>query len=154
MKTIVRPILLALVAFGIGYWAWGKLSPPTGPEQTQSPDAPAGHQVLVTYFTTDVRCESCLLIESLTRQTVEKRFANEMSAGTVRFAIHNIDKPENRHFAEEYELSFKTVVISDRDRGVERSWKKMDDVWILTDDPEKFIDYLSAEIRTCLDKPA
>jgi hypothetical protein len=156
MKNIARSLLLALVLIGLGYWAWGKFAGPAAPQPAESPAAAntMAHEVVVTYFTTDVRCESCQAIESLTRQTVEKRFGDELAAGKVRFAIHNIDQPENKHFTEEYELSFKTVVISDRNRGEERSWKKMDDVWILIDEPEEFMNYLASEIRACLDKPA
>ena len=156
MKNIARSLLLALVLIGIGYWAWGKFAAPTEPASS-GPATTAesmAHEVVVTYFTTDVRCESCQTIESLTRQTVEERFGEELAAGKVQFAIHNIDKPENKHFNEEYELAFKTVVISDRNKGEERSWKKMDEVWDLVDKPEEFKNYLATEIRACLDKPA
>ncbi len=151
MRKLLQIVLLAFVASGIGYWAWDKFTPSAHASTVDAPapaqEATSNHVVVVTYFTTDVRCKSCLNIEKLTRQTIETKFANEAASGLVRLDIRNIDQPENAHFAGDYDLSFKTVVISDQWSGTERSWQKMDDVWKHLSEPNAFTAYLSEAIE-------
>jgi hypothetical protein len=159
MKTIARIALLFLVVAGLALWGWDRFGAGSGfGEETTAasphPDAPAPagetHVVVVTYFTTDVRCASCLRIEALTGETVAKHFAEDVAAGRVVYQSINIDRRENRHFIGNYQLSFKTVVVSDRWGNRERSWRKMDDVWNLLREPEVFHEYLANEIATKL----
>ncbi len=104
---------------------------------------------MVTYFTTDVRCDSCRKIESWTKETVETRFAKELEIGRVQFRIQNTDRPENAHFIKEYELVFKTVVIS-RNDPEGNVWQKMDKVWELLGDQNEFGNYLAKAIGEAL----
>ena len=91
--------------------------------------------VVVTYFTTDVRCTSCRAIEAQTKEVVEKQFADALAAGSLVFQTRNIDREENKHFIDEYQLSFKTVVISSMEQGKEVQFVKMDKVWELLNKP-------------------
>lgn len=159
MKRLAQFLLLGLVVVAVGSWAWQHIGPtspsvdsavtsPIGSETIPTPIAAQRHDaVVVTYFTSNVRCRSCRAIEELTRRTVEERFAKASADGRVVFQALNIDQPENRHFASDYQLSFKTVVVSQYKDGVERSWQKMDDVWRLFDEPEAFMAYLSEAIE-------
>ena len=106
--------------------------------------------VLVTYFTSDQRCPTCLKIEKLTRTAVYDGFAAELDAGIIRFQTVNFDLPENKHFIGDYALAFKTVVISERHQGKETKWDKYDKVWDLVGEPEAFTAYLQAGIRAHL----
>lgn len=78
MKKIAQLILLLFVAGAVGYWAWGKVVPGETSVET-TPPAPSAQAaaiqvastqakptVVVTYFTTDVRCESCRPINART----------------------------------------------------------------------------------------
>lgn len=152
---ILQLILLVLVLAGIGTWAWRSFGPAPEPSAATAPppaeanaseaDAPE-HQVLVTYFTTDQRCPTCLKIEKQTRESVESGFADELGTGAVRFQAINFDQPANKHFINDYELSFKTVVVSERERGKEVKWEKFDKVWDLVGEPEAFAAYLQQGI--------
>lgn len=153
--SILRAALLLLAALGIGVWGWRKFGPQAGNTPHTAPSAarsdaaapePA-HLVLVTYFTSNQRCPTCLKIEKLTREAVESRFAKELADDAVRFQTINFDLPENAHFMTDYNLSFKTVVVADRRDGRERHWAKFDKVWDLVNDPEGFALYLEAGIR-------
>lgn len=155
--TFLRIALLFLVAAGISAWAWRSFGPSAKPETTDAPPgvvdpvtAPA-HEILVTYFTTDARCPTCLKIEKQTREAMEFAFADELASGTVRFETTNFDRPEYKHFIKTYELSFKTVVISDRHDGEEKDWAKFDEVWDLVHDPEAFATYLQDGVRKYMD---
>jgi hypothetical protein len=155
--AFLRYALLFLVAAGISAWAWRSFGPASKPAADNAPPgvidpvtAPA-HEILVTYFTTDARCPTCLKIEKQTREAMESAFADELASGTVRFETTNFDRPEFKHFIDTYELSFKTVVISDRHNGNEKAWAKFDDVWDLVEEPEAFATYLQDGVRKYLE---
>jgi hypothetical protein len=119
------------------------------------PAAPAvenRHVVVVTYFMTDVRCKSCRKIEALTRQTLQNRFANELADGSLQFRTINIDRPENAHYIDSYELSFKTVVVSDMNGDAEARWVRMDNVWQLLGKPDKFEQYIADAVSAYVGK--
>jgi hypothetical protein len=157
---IVQFVLLALVAAGIGAWAWRSFGPQSAPgaaaaaEGGAEPGAAAVPEpsgcVLVTYFTSDQRCPTCLKIEKLTREAVEQGFAGELAGGQLRFRTVNFDRPEHRHYAKDYGLAFKTVVVSDRRGGGEAKWEKFDKVWDLVDEPDAFAAYLREGVRRFL----
>lgn len=154
MKKTAQRILLAFVSVALGYWAWGKLAEPGAvPVPAVAADASreAKPVVVVTYFTTNVRCDSCRTIESLTRATVEEFFGAELAAGTVRFRTVNLDELANKHFAVDYDLSFKTVVVSEEASGEVLRWEKLDDVWSLLNQPEGFKAYVAAPVHTYLE---
>lgn len=148
MKKIAQFLLLGFVFIGMilaamnGHYQ-GRDSDETGFEQLSNERS----GIVVTYFTTDVRCVSCRKIEALTAETIEERFEEERSNGTVVFETKNFDREENKHFIKDYNLSFKTVVISSADSARGHDWKRMDDVWKLIDDPQEFKDYLESGIR-------
>lgn len=151
---ILRLALLVLVAGGVGVWAWRGFGPGGGTDAPVAPapaDAPVAPEpadcVLVTYFTTDQRCPTCLKIEQQTRAAVEAGFAGELAGGQVRFQTLNLDRPENRHFATDYQLAFKTVVVAERRGGREARWEKFDKVWDLVDEPDAFATYLQDGVR-------
>jgi hypothetical protein len=57
--------------------------------------------VVVTYFTTDVRCANCRKIEALSRECVSTRFPEEFKSGRVVFRVVNTDRPESKHFLDD-----------------------------------------------------
>lgn len=156
---VLQIALLALVCAGVAVWAWRSFGPMPERFTTSEPNATAAHSmsqnepehlVLITYFTTDQRCPTCLKIEKQTRDAIVDGFAAELAAGTIRFQTVNFDHPENKHFIDDYELAFKTVVISERHQGKESKWGKYDKVWDLVGEPEAFAAYLQKAIRTHL----
>lgn len=157
MKRFFQGLLLLLVVGSLGHWAWAKVTAPTAPPRgaaavvAEAPAASATKRVVVTYFTTDYRCRSCLEIEALTKNTVEQRFADDIARGRLQFRALNLDRPENRRFLHDYQLSFKTVVVSDQRNGAEVRWQKMDGVWQLRTRPQAFGDYLAGQIREYLE---
>ena len=138
-KLLRIPFLLVALA-GLAVWARDLFDRATSPPPpvAAAAAAAAAREVIVTYFTTNIRCESCLTIERLTRESLDKCFAAELADGRVRFQMINTSLPENRHFTDDYDISLKTVVVSDRRAGREVGWKRFDQVWDLLDDPAAF----------------
>ena len=147
-KLLRIPFLLIALA-GLAVWArdlFHRATHVPPPVAAAAAAAPA-REVVVTYFTTNIRCESCLTIERLTRESLDTCFAAELADGRMRFQMINTSLPENRHFTDDYDISLKTVVVSDRRAGREVNWKRFDQVWDLLDDPAAFHDMMCAGVR-------
>ena len=168
-KSVValRVVVCLIAVAGIGVWAWRNFIPTEASPETQKASATtdaagsmhpsqlineSGHAVLVTYFTSNVRCPTCLKIEKLTQESIEKSFAKELATKEVVFQTINFDKVENKHFVKDYQLAFKTVVISELKNGKEVQWSKYDKVWDLVNSPEPFNIYLTDGIQQYLTK--
>lgn len=110
--------------------------------------ATKGAKLIVYYFHTTTRCISCYKIENLTHGSLESDFVAELTGGEIEWRPVNIDTPGNGHFAKEYALYTKSVVLSAVQDGREVRWKNLDRVWHLLDDPTGFRQYVADEIRT------
>lgn len=150
MKKFLTWCLVLLAVVGAGVALKHRMSAPTPaapvaattPADTSLPE----NGVVVTYFTTDVRCPSCHKIEELTRQTVETRFAESLKDGTLVFRSINTDHPANKHFVDDYQLVSKTVIVSFREGGRETRFENLQDVWLKLNDPDAFADYVAGAI--------
>jgi len=152
--TAIRIVVYLIAIVGIGTWAWKNFAQEkSNTTTTTSNDAAhyvtnqSDHVIVVTYFTSDQRCKTCLKIEKLTRAAITEGFTDELASKEIIFQTINFDQPKNKHFVKDYQLAFKTVVVSERKKGKEQKWSKYDKVWELHDDQEKFSTYLQDGIR-------
>lgn len=107
----------------------------------------AGPKLIVYYFHTTTRCVSCLKIENLTQFTLESDFPSELAAGLIEWRPVNLDTPGNGHFAKEYGLYTKSVILSEVWDGRETRWRNLERVWHLLPDPDGFRRYVEDEVR-------
>ncbi|HEX2959982.1 MAG TPA: nitrophenyl compound nitroreductase subunit ArsF family protein [Chitinispirillaceae bacterium] len=119
---------------------------------TETAAVPKSEQkkLVVYYFHTTFRCHSCTMIEQFTKEAVESGFAEELKKGLVEMKVINVEEKGNEHFAEEYKLYTKSVIISDVRNGKEASWKNLEKVWQLLGDQNKFKEYIQTEVKTSL----
>jgi len=103
--------------------------------------------VAVTYFSSDVRCATCLRIERLTRETVERNFPAELKSGRIVLRTVNLDGPGNEHFVQDYSLISKTVIVSDLAKGQEVAWENLQQVWTKQKDEAAFDAYVVDAVR-------
>lgn len=103
--------------------------------------------IKVTYFSSDVRCATCVRIERLTRECVERNFAPEIQSGRIQFRTVNLDGPGNEHFIQDYRLISKTVIVSDLAKGQEVRWENLQDVWTKQKDERAFESYVVDAVR-------
>jgi hypothetical protein len=152
-KSLLRWFLLAAVFGSVAFYLWKApgdagatvdqapgASPVAATQDT--PDPATRADVVVTYFTTDVRCKSCRTIEALSRQAIEEGFPEELARGEVVYRVVNTDLPENEHFIDDYQITNKTVIVSHQVDGEETEWTGRQDVWLLLDEPEEFLTYV------------
>lgn len=151
LRKITTWALVALAVAGAAVAIKNKVAPAAAAEAAVAlPD----DGVVVTYFTTDVRCPSCLKIEALSRETVTTRFPEDFESGRVVFRVVNTDRPENKRFIDDYKLVSKTVIVSRRQGGKELDWVNLQDVWLKLDDPAAFRGYVGDAVKRTLGAPA
>lgn len=152
-KGLAKPAMgIALVALAIGAVAIGvaREGSESSAGQIAAEPVEQPRAVTVYYFHSDTRCRTCLAIESKTERIVRERFANELAAGTLRYEAVNYDAPDDRHFRDDYDLSFGTVVV--QGIGGNRPWENLSDVWSLVhEDSEEFEAYLAEHITPMLE---
>lgn len=152
-KQIVRSILLVVVLGSLAIWAnreYQKSQASAAPAAAETLPVVAGDQVIMTYFISGTRCESCQKIEALTKETAEKDFAEALAGRKLVFRVIDTGEPGYQHFIKDYQLTSKTVILSHRKDGKETGWKDMGKVWDLLDDAPGFHAYLGEQIRNYL----
>lgn len=154
-RQILRSVLLIVVLGCLAIWAnhfylrCQAAAPPPPPAAATVPVV-AGHQVVMTYFISGERCESCKTIEALARHTAEQDFPAALAGGRLVFRVIDTGVPADHHFIDDYRLSAKTVILSHRVNGKETEWSDMSKVWDLLDDRPGFHAYLVRQIRSYL----
>ena len=151
MKRLLKWALIALATVG----CWAAIQ-----QARQTSDLPAVREAVVTtrpgaaadviqvtYFSSDVRCATCVRIERLTRETVERNFGPELASGRIAFRTVNLDGEGNEHFIRDYSLISKTVIVSDLARGQEVRWENLQQVWTKQKDEQAFEAYMIDAVR-------
>jgi len=154
MKTVIRIVLVLFVLASGFYLAVDRsentaAKPDIAVTETASPEMP-GDQVLVYYFHGDVRCPTCMKIEALSTEAVEKGFDKELKNGRVAWQVVNIETPENAHFVDDFELYTKSLILVKKNDGVQTAWKNLPRIWELVNDDTAFIDYVDGEVKAYL----
>ena len=152
-KQLVRSILLIVVLGSLAIWAnreSQKSQATAVPAAVENLPAIAGDQVIMTYFISGTRCESCKKIEALSRETAEKDFPDALAKKKLVFRVIDTGESGYQHFIKDYQLTSKTVILSHRRNGKETEWKDMAGVWDLLDDAPGFHAYLGEQIRKYL----
>ena len=105
----------------------------------------------VYYFHTTYRCSSCTRLEAFTREAVMKNFPAEVKSGRVQFQVLNVEKEPNQHYVKDYQLSFKSVIVSVKDgTGREKRWENLSKVWVYLSDRDALEKYVVEQIRVQL----
>lgn len=170
-KKFITFALLAFVAVSIGYLvlsntgtvdsiasepANGQVSgndnKGTSPGEAAEDGSVPEIRVVAQYFHGTMRCDTCRAIESFTMEALTSGFSNELESGKLEIRAINVDEPANGHFVEDYQLTTRTVVVALLDKGEEKEWKRLDQVWQLVKDRAAFIEYIQAETRTLLEQ--
>ncbi len=142
-KKIMTIILLIFVAASIVFMVIKQIkgtsavAPTAGTGQTISAVPPMTDVLTVYYFHGNQRCMTCNKIEQLTKQAVEKKYADELASGKIVFRAVNVEEPVNEHFVKDFSLTTRSVVMQKNG-----NFKKFDEVWTFVREPEKFTEYI------------
>jgi hypothetical protein len=144
-----RSILAAVFAFLVV----GALSLPTargeplpGGEGQPAASGGAERQIVVYYFHGERRCKTCLTIEAYAKETVDTRFAKQLSSGDLVWEVVNYDGEGNGHFVEEFALVSASLVIVETNDGEMVRFEVLQKAWSLVRDKTGFQRYVRDSI--------
>lgn len=109
-------------------------------------------KVIAYYFHGDFRCSNCYKIEKYSKEAIDKYFAKELASGELEYEVINTDEKGNEHFAKDYKLYTKSLVISKIKGGKEVEYKNLEKVWNYLDNKEAFYNYAKEEVAKFLEE--
>ena len=139
MKYPAQLVRSALVLAGATFHALGQTAPADEPAATNAPGQP-----IVYYFHRTARCPTCLSMETRTSQAVVRANSGDAAPNLAWQAV-NLDEPANAHFADDFQLTFGTVVVAENREGNAIRWKNLEKVWEYSSDETTFLQYLESE---------
>jgi hypothetical protein len=159
-RRVLRALLLVAAAValsGIGYSSARAASEEKAARAEAAPEAPTvvtpsarSRRVIACYFHTTYRCASCRAIEAYSHEAIESAFADELKDGRLLWKAVNIEVKGNEHFAKDYKLYTKALVLVEELRGRPARWKNLEKVWQLLQDKPRFLRYVREETRAYL----
>ncbi|MFA6033029.1 MAG: nitrophenyl compound nitroreductase subunit ArsF family protein [Myxococcota bacterium] len=103
-------------------------------------------KIVVYYFHGNRRCKTCMGIQQTIEETIHKRFANERATGFLVYKEVNFEEPANKHYLEEYQLSFSTMVVAAMKGEKRLKYENCEKVWEFSHDQPKLVDYVAERI--------
>jgi hypothetical protein len=151
LNMVSKPFLRCILIFGLaGTLALPALSIFAEPQAAAQQSG--AHKVIAYYFHTNTRCSTCIKIEAYSHEAIEQGFPNELKNGTLGMRVINYEKPENRHFMQDYKLVSKSLVLVNMVNGKQTEWTNLRLVWQLTGRKDAFLNYVRKEVRGYLAK--
>ena len=109
-----------------------------------APEA-TGRRIVVFFFYDNTSCGPCRKIEAYTEEAIRTGFADALRNGRLLWRPINTDAPGYEHFAEDYQLATKSVILAEFRDGRPFRWKNLDKVWDLLGDKAAFQAYVADE---------
>ena len=102
------------------------------------------------YFHASYRCKRCTTLEQYSREAIETNFKDQLSSGILRFDKINFDKDENRHYLQDYNLTYRALVLVRYKDGKQVDFKNLSKIWGLIGSKDEFMSYVKAETEAYL----
>jgi hypothetical protein len=144
----------ALILFVVGWTAWIAIQAWRSQSSSAATDAgivamgpPKPNRVVAYYFHVTARCTTCRMIQDYTEEALATGFRDVLATGDLEWRPVNIQRPENRHFVQDYQLYARSVVIARFRDGRQVEWKNLEDVWDLLESKPAFVNYVQRQVR-------
>ena len=145
-QKILTRVLLAFVLISIGF-VLGKHSAGND-SSTAAQRAEQGSYVAVYYMHSSFRCVTCNTIEQMTRDLLNKAYAQELAEGRIKW--QDVDFQENEALAREFEIVSSCVVVAQIEKGRVTGYQRLDEVWTLMKEPDAFNKYIGDAVNSYL----
>ena len=119
------------------------------PSAQAGEDAPPAH-IVAYYFHGSFRCPTCHKLEQYSKEAIEDNFKDAIASGRLEYEVVNVEDRGNEHYANDYELYTKSLILSLVKDGKEIKWVNLDKIWEYVGNKEKFIDYVKAGVSDFL----
>ena len=141
-KTFRAVLLLAAVALASNLFF--------GASHAIAEEASAGGIVTAYYFHGTFRCPTCKKLEQYAKEVIESDFKDALASGKLSFKVVNVESKGNEHYAKDYQLYTKSVVLSLSKDGKEIRSKNLDKIWQLVGNKEQYENYVRDEVAAFL----
>lgn len=108
------------------------------------------NRVIAYYFHGSFRCPTCHAMEQYSKEAIETNFKDAISSGKLEFKVVNIEEKGNEHFARDYQLYTKSLILSLVKVGKEVKSKNLTKIWEYVRDKQRFLEYVSEEVNNFL----
>jgi len=80
---------------------------------------PAGEKVDVYYFHFTRRCQTCLNVEKVAKESVEALYPDQVNKGEITFRSINLDENEGADLAKKCKIEGQTLIVICGDKRVD-----------------------------------
>ena len=120
------------------------------PLLAQAAEGVKGTQVIAYYFHGTFRCPTCYKLEQYSKEAIETNFKDALASGKLEFKVVNVEDKGSEHYANDYKLYTKSLILSLLKNGKETKWKNLDKIWEYVGNKQRFIGYVKAEVADFL----
>ncbi len=135
-------VLLAVAALSSGSIVFSSLA--------QAEEDTKGAHVVAYYFHGTMRCTTCYKLEQYSKEAIETNFKDAFASGKLEFKVVNVEDKGNEHYASDYQLYTKSLILSLVKDGKETKWKNLDKIWEYVGNKQRFLDYVKAGVADFL----
>lgn len=158
----VRTLLVLSIALWLACGGCGRssatasLSRENGPsnfkgiEKNDPAHNTARSSVIAYYFHRTIRCVSCITVEFVTGQTIEKAFKQQIHDGRLTWMRINLDENGGQEYEKQFGVSRSALIVAKVDDRGEVQYKELTKVWELLSDPDALSKYVENEINEYL----
>lgn len=155
-KYILNGLLIGFVVLSLGYAfmnreAGDSASEPKPLGQTLPVVDGVDPDFAVYFFYNDVYCDTCEKLEGYALEAVQVNFADELVAGILQWRSLDMTTVENEHYADDFGLYSKSIVLVKLDGESEIRWENLEDIWDLVYDKEAYGVYIETSLRSFMD---
>lgn len=111
------------------------------------PSVDSANKVMAYYFHGTFRCPTCYNMEKYSKETIETNFKDALSSGKLEFSAVNVEEKGNEHYANDYRLYTKSLILSLVKDGKEVRHKNLEKIWEYAHNRQKFIEYVTEELN-------
>jgi hypothetical protein len=118
-----------------------------GENKASSDDPPMRDCVIVYYFHSNTRCESCRKVEAYGQDAVKDGFADKLKSGGIAWHAVNYETPGNEHYVVDYQLVAPNLVLAIFKDGKQVNWAALKEVVDEVGDKTTFTNLLQRRLR-------
>ncbi len=107
-------------------------------------------KVIAYYFHGSFRCPTCRKLEQYSREAIEINFKDALRSGKLELKVVNVEDKGNEHYASDYRLYTKSLILSSVKDGKQIKWKNLDKIWEYVGNKERLIDYVKNAVADLL----
>jgi hypothetical protein len=152
-KSIISTLLIVFVFGSLAYMGFQEMnakrsvsaSDPIATVDGVTPD------YIVYYFSVGKECSTCEQIASYTQEALEAGFNDALTSGEIQWRTIDMDEPEHEHFAIDYKLYTKSIVLVAVEDGDHGRWENLEKVWDHVYDKPTFIAYIKDSLKAFMD---